>query len=230
MIILAIALHLTIGKNKYNNNKKEVGQRYPLKEIFIDKKRNNFLLLTVIIFFTFMIVQTIISTWGPTFYRTERYFDIYSASLIISIYYITNFIGRIVIIYIIGKIKLNFLLAIISSLAFISFIFMVFFKNRGVVFTSLAIGGVACSGIVPILISTGTIIYDKGKGIVVTILFALSGIGESISPLLIKLSLRYDAVGPMLLVIIFMGITLFLIIIRISYNRKILREACSELD
>ena len=219
LIFLTIVLYITLRKSRKYNLNKDITQKYSFKEVFIDKRCNTFFVLTVIISFTFMISQTIISTWGPIFYRTERYFDIYSASLIISIFYITNFIGRIILSFIIGRIKQNVLIIVISSLAFISIIFMIFFKSRNIIFTFLVIGGLSCSGILPILVSTGSTIYDKGRDILVTILFVIEGIGGAIAPVLIKFFIRFGTSMPMILIIVFMGVALIIIIIRSNYNK-----------
>ena len=80
--------------------------------------------------------------------------------------------------------------------------------------------GVGLSGITPLLYSAGGTIYDKGRGVLATIIFISANAGIAVVPLLIRLALNINSLFSLSVSIIFIFIILFVILIS-SFSKKI---------
>ncbi|HAJ95768.1 MAG TPA: hypothetical protein DCP02_06000, partial [Actinobacteria bacterium] len=98
----------------------------PLKEIFRDKKRNIYMVLTAILMVFYIMSEVTISSWAPTFFRVEKLFDLYSASLILSVFWIGILIGRLTISILSYKFKASILLIVLSVISIIGLILAIF--------------------------------------------------------------------------------------------------------
>ncbi len=221
IISVTIILYLALIGGRGGRKVIEEKEKVSFKEIFTDIRRNIiFLLITASIVF-YCASETIISAWSPTFFRSERMFDIETAGLVISIFWISIIIGRIVVSSMAGKIRSGYVMLGLSAVAIISMIFMVLLKSRYVILIVVGLTGLGFSGMFPLLISSGSAVYKKGKGVLITILFAASNIGISIAPFVTRLISRYNITFSVSLAIIFMFLAMLLLIAYVVCENKI---------
>jgi len=220
IIVVTIILYLSLIGGRGGRKVIEEKEKVSFKEIFTDSRRNiMFLLITVSIVF-YCASETIISAWSPTFFRSERMFDIQTAGLVISIFWISVIIGRAVVSSMAGKIRSGYVMLGLSVAAIISMIFMIFLKSRYAILIAMSFTGLGFSGMFPLLISSGSAVYKKGKGVLITILFAASNIGISIAPFITRLISRYNITFSVSLAIISMFLVmLFLIAYMVRENK-----------
>lgn len=212
IIAVTIILYLSLIGGRRGRKVIEEKEKVSFKEIFTDSRRNTiFLLITVSIVF-YCASETIVSAWSPTFFRSERMFDIETAGLVISIFWIAVIIGRAVVSSIAGKVHSSHVMIGLSAVAIISMIFMVFLKSRYAILIAMSFTGLGFSGMFPLLISSGSTVYKKGKGVLITILFAASNIGISIAPFLTRLVSRHNITFSVSLAIIFMFLAMLLLV------------------
>lgn len=157
-----------------------------LKDIFINRSSN---LILVFIFFAIIFYaasETVMATWAPTFFRLERGLDIRSAGFVLTLFWIFIIAGRVLALILSGKVKAVKLMAILSITAVAAVSILIFMKSVYLIYVLIAIAGFGYSALFPLLISTGSTIYEKGRGVLVTILFAASNMGLSAAPFLTK--------------------------------------------
>jgi predicted MFS family arabinose efflux permease len=149
-------------------------------------------LLGLLILLFYCISETVISTWSPTFLRSTRNFDIRYASFSIAIYIISVLIGRAIIAVFAGKCRSNTIILFLSVLAFLSLLFFTFFKSTHASFISVFFVGLGFSGIITIGISSTSTVYEKGRGVLASIIFAVTNLGISIAPFLTGQASKYN--------------------------------------
>jgi len=219
IIIVIIILYLTITrKAKYDTIKQE--EVLSFKEIFLHKNKNTIFILTTFLLVAYCISETVIATWSPTFLRSEKMFDIQSAAFFVSIFWISILAGRVIIGFFAGKVKANYMILILSGVAVASMFFMFLSDSKYFIFIAVIFVGLGFSGIFPLLISSGSTIYKKGKGVLLTILFASAHLGISVSSYLTRFVSKYNMTLSVFISIIFMGVTMILIIFHIFYKKR----------
>lgn len=220
-IVIILLLYLILTRKKDYPEVAEKKTRISLKETFNKKKNNIIFILIVFSLLVYSISETVISAWSPTFLRTERMFNVGTAGLAISLFWGAQIIGRIITSIFAGRIRTNLLLLILTITALLSLFFLVFLKNQSIIFIAIGIAGLGYSGIFPLLISTGTNVYDKGKGVLLTILVAFGALGISISPYITRVISKFSMILSMSISIIFMAVLMVIILIRF-FNKKYL--------
>jgi FHS family glucose/mannose:H+ symporter-like MFS transporter len=219
IIIVIIILYLTITRKiKYDNIKQE--EVLSFKEIFLYKNKNTIFILTIFLLVAYCISETVIATWSPTFLRSEKMFDIQSAALFVSIFWISIIAGRVIVGFLAGKIKANYMILILSGVAVVSMFFMFLSDSKYFIFIAVFFAGLGFSGIFPLLISSGSTIYKKGKGVLLTMLFASANLGISTSSYLTRFVSQHNMTLSIFLSIIFMSVTMMLIIFHIFYKKR----------
>ncbi len=219
LISLVIVLYLTITRRiDYLSLKPD--KRIPFKEIFIDKNRNILFIFTAIMLMVYVMSETVLALWAPTFFRSERLFDVRDAALLISLFWVGLLAGRVITGIIAGKIKLYYLILILSTIGFISSIIIYFFESKSAIFAMMVIIGLGFSSIFPLLVSFGSTIYSSGTGLLLTILFTSANIGISIAPSLTRSLSRFGMLLSISLVPIFMMVFIILTIFVIIYSRR----------
>lgn len=220
-IVIILLLYLILTRKKDYSEAVEKKTSISLKEIFNKKKNNIIFILIVFSLLIYSISETVISAWSPTFLRTERMFTVETAGLAISLFWGAQIFGRIITSIFAGRIRTNILLLILAITALLSLFFLVFLKNQSIIFIAVGIAGLGYSGISPLLISTGTSVYDRGKGVLLTILVAFGALGISISPYITKVISKFSMILSMSISIIFMAVLMVIILIRF-FNKKYL--------
>ncbi len=192
-----------------------------LKDIFINRSSN---LILVFIFFAIILYcasETVMATWAPTFFRLERGLDIRSAGFVLTLFWIFIIAGRVLALILSGKVKAVKLMAILSITAVAAVSVLIFMKSVYLIYVLIAVAGFGYSALFPLLISTGSTIYEKGRGVLVTILFAASNMGLSAAPFLTK----YISVKNMLFSLgisplIMAGVFILVFMIMLIRNKK----------
>ena len=222
-ILLITILYLTVTRKRKYRISDEQKRKIAFKEIFLYRNKNILFLITFILMLVYTIPETIVFTWSPTFFRVERTFDIATAGIIVSIFWISVGIGRFIIGSIAGKINTNYLMLLLLIIASISITFMVFSELKYVIFIAIIFFGLSSSGIYPLLISSGSTIYEAGRGVLITFLYVAEAMGLSIAPYLTRYISKYNMTLSISVSIILLGIILILILIKIFYEKKFIK-------
>jgi MFS transporter, FHS family, glucose/mannose:H+ symporter len=219
IILLFILLSYILINNlkTYNKNITRT-EKISFKEIFAVRKKNIILMIMVFSLIFFALSETIVYSWSPTFFRTERMFSIETAGILLSLYWIGVIIGRIIISIIAGRINSNKILLIFSiiNLGLLFCLFSIDAKN--IILIIMLVTGLGLSGIFPLLITKGSTLYNKGKGILLTLLSGSASIGGAVSPFITKiivskfnitLSVYFAIIYTIILIIFFITAMLY---------------------
>jgi MFS transporter, FHS family, glucose/mannose:H+ symporter len=198
----------------------EEEEKISFKQIFFDRKKNIIFALGSALMFFYCISETVIATWSPTFLRAARALDIRYAGLTVAIFWLGILVGRIIVSFFAGKHNPNIIMLFLSVLAFSSLILFVIFKSKYATLTTSALAGLGCSGISTIGVSSASTIYERGGGILATIIFAVNYVGISISPFLTRISSRFNMTFSIILAPVFMLMVFVVIIIKIVYEKN----------
>lgn len=220
LIIIIIILYLTITRRiGYLSLKRD--QKISLKEIFTDKRRNILFILTAVMLVVYTISETVIATWAPTFFRTERAYNIGDAALVISLFWGGILVGRVITGILSGKIRAYYLVLILSLIAVLSTVSIYFSGSRNLDLIIIVIVGLGYSAIFPLLVSTGSNVYKMGSGVLLTILFAAANFGVSLTPYMTRFFSGFSMLLSISLAPVFMMVFIILSIIIIIYSRSI---------
>jgi predicted MFS family arabinose efflux permease len=217
--VIAIVLYITM-KGRKSSLVKEEAEKIPIKKIFYDKKRNVVFLLGLLILLFFCIAETVISTWSPTFLRSERMFDIKYAGYAIAIYIISVLIGRTILAAFAGKYRSNIMLMFLSVFSLIALLCFTFFKSTYATFISVFFIGLGFSGIITIGVSASGTVYEKGRGVLASIIFSVINFGILLAPLLAGQVSKFNMTLSVALSPIFILILIIVIIIKMIYEKK----------
>jgi MFS transporter, FHS family, glucose/mannose:H+ symporter len=220
LIIINICLYLIIYLKKGSAHTSSQQENTSLREIFTSKYKNIVycLIFLAVIFYCYS--ETIIATWIPTYLRQVKNFDIQSAALTLTIFWLFIIIGRAASLAVAGRVKTSKIIIAISVLAVISFTVLIFLNKSYLIYIFAALSGLGYSAMFPLLISAGSTIYLKGRGVLATGLFIASNIGISAAPFFTKYT---SAVSPLFSVSfapLFMAlVTIIIITVRILNAR-----------
>ncbi|MHB1346606.1 MAG: MFS transporter [Candidatus Humimicrobiaceae bacterium] len=190
ILIFLISINIILYVVMKGKTKEEayvrIEAKLSLKEIFTDRTKN---IIFIAIFFAigfYCCSETIVATWAPTFFRLTRDLGVESGSILLNLFWLFIIIGRIISMVIAGRIKALKIMTGISILAIISMSVVVFLYSRYAIFAFIALAGLGYSAMFPLLYSTGSMLYEKGKGMTITILFIATNIGTTIAPFITK--------------------------------------------
>ncbi|MES0341338.1 MAG: MFS transporter [Candidatus Humimicrobiaceae bacterium] len=219
LIIIIIILYLIITRRiGYMSIKND--QKISFKEIFTNKTKNILFILMAVMLGVYAISETVIATWAPTFFRSERSFNISDAALVVSLYWGGILVGRVITGILSGKLKTNYLILILSSIGLISAISIYFVDNKNIILIIAFVVGLGYSAIFPLLVSSGSNIYKLGSGVLLTILFASANLGLSLAPFMTRFFSRFNMTISISLAPIFMMIFIIISISLIIYSRR----------
>ena len=169
----------------------------------------------------YTISETVIATWAPTFFRTERAYSIGDAALVVSLFWGGILAGRVITGILSGKIRAYYLVLILSLIAVLSAVSIYFSGSRNLDLVIIVLIGLGYSAIFPLLISTGSTVYKLGRGVLLTILFAAANLGISLTPYMIRFFSGFSMLLSISLAPIFMMVFIILSISIIIYSRAI---------
>ncbi len=193
----------------------------PVKELFRNRSKNIYIILTVTLMLLYIMAEVTIFSWAPTFYRIEKLFDIYSAGLMVSIFWVGILAGRLLISFLSYKIKGGTLLIFLSVISMVGLFVGIFSGNKIIILIGAGIIGIGFSGIPPLLISSAGKIFSAGKEVPLTILFSIGITGGSLIPFAIKLIAEYSLLFSIAISIVFMAVFTVFVFIRRTYRKKL---------
>lgn len=225
LIVIGLVF-ISLASYIFTDRKKQVGllekkENLPLKKVFKHKNKNIYMALTVILMLLYVMSEVTIFSWAPTFFRMEKLFDIYSAGLIVSVFWIGILAGRLIISFLSYKIKAGTLLILLSIISIIGLIVAIFPVNQIINFIGAGLIGLGFSGIPPLLISSAGKIFGSGKELSLTILFIVGIASGSIIPFAIRLIAGYNFFLSIAISLIFMTVFIIFVFIRKNYRKTI---------
>jgi len=225
LVVIGLTL-ISLISYLFINKKNQVGllaekKTLSMKEIFKYKNKNIYMVLTAILMLFYVMSEVTIFSWAPTFFRVEKLFDLYSASLIVSVFWVGILAGRLIISFLSYKIKAGTLLMMLSVVSIIGLILAIFPAVQKINFIGAGLIGLGFSGIPPLLISSASKIFGSEKDLSLTILFVVGITSGSIIPFIISLLANYSFLLSMVIAIIFMVIFAIFVIIRKSYRKTL---------
>ncbi|MBN1298407.1 MAG: MFS transporter [Actinobacteria bacterium] len=225
ILLIIISFIFTGRKKTYFAEQKNKSNESPVN--FKNKIFIVVFILTAFVLFTYMAAQTVIVSWAPTYFRVLRGFDIYSASVIVSVFFIANFMGRATISFLIKKIDPELMLIAISFLCLLSTAFIVFINNKISVYVFLFLMGLSASGIIPLsVISISKKSRFIRQGVMIAILFASGDIGAMLAPYVIKLVYEKSLKFTIFTALVFITVNFFTVLIRYYFLKKPEKYIC----
>ena len=221
LILIVMALYIFIPGKRKDERLHKHRIELNFKKIFKDPQLNRLFLIIFLTMVIFVIAETVATTWIPTFLRLERMFDLKDAGLIYTVFMISNMVGRIGLAYFAGKVRSGKLIFLLLSVTIISTTVVIFSTQKPIIFTFIVLAGLGFSGIFPLLFSTAGTIYEKGRGILVTILTLSDFTGLSIAPYLTRYVSRFSMLWSISLTIVFLLLALLLHTASVLYKRRI---------
>ena len=192
---------------------------YP-KQIFRNKANNFTYGIIVLLTMTYCISEAVIIFWGPTFLRAERFFNLQNTGLALSVFWLSVIGGRLIISIFTDKVDNFKIMFFISIIGFFSVLFFTILSDKYLIFIFITLAGLSYSGIFPLLVSSGSEIFDRGKGLILTIIFTASSIGKAVTPYLIDITSGVSMFLSIFLAVIFMALTVFLLAILLFFHKK----------
>ncbi len=220
LILVSFALHLFIMRRKKVGLLAE-SKAIDFKRIFKYRKKNIYMILTSVLMFFYVISEVVIFSWAPTFFRAEKLFSLFNASLVVSFFWIGILAGRLVISFLSYRIKAGTLLIILSLISLAGLSCAIFVNSQIVNFIGIGLTGIGFSGIPPLLISSAGRIFGSGKEISLTILFVIGIIGGSAIPFVIILLSGYGLFISMLIAVISMAVFFIMVFVRRAYRKTL---------
>ena len=205
MIAINIILYVSLLGRKSKSAAIQNEEKFPLREIFT--------ILVFLAVFFYCSSETIVATWTPTFLGLARNLSMQPASLALNLFWLFVIIGRLIILIIAGRVKSVKIMVFISTLAVISMLAFSFFYNKYIIFVLISIAGLGYSALFPLLISSGSTLYEKGRGLLATFLFLASNIGLASAPVITKLSSKVSMQLSISFSFILMAVVIIIILI-----------------
>jgi MFS transporter, FHS family, glucose/mannose:H+ symporter len=219
LIVCIIILYVSIslrGQNKIISN---TIQKVSFKEIFINRKINLIYFFTLFTIATYIVGEIVFANWSPTYLRLAKGLDIQSAALGVTFFQIFVVIGRFIASSIVGKIKARTILIFISFLAFISIILFVISDSKIFIYMTISLAGLGYSAMYPLLLSSGSTLYQKGRGTLSSMIFASAYVGMAATPFITRKIGSFNLTFSILVALIFSG-TATILIIFLNYYEK----------
>jgi MFS family permease len=226
MLIIFFVMFLLIfltRKNKYAStyNKRE---KIVLKEIFADQSKNIYFVTVFIVLVIYCVSESVVAAWAPTFFRLSKNMPLQSAAITVSFFQLFIIAGRMSISFFAGKIKAEKIMILLTIFSTLSILLIIFSNTELHVFLSISFAGIGFSGMYPLLISSGSTIYEKGRGFLASLLFAAAYLGKSVTPFIIRAIARYDLVLSFSFSAILTAVLVFLVLFLFFFKKKINRS------
>ena len=167
----------------------------------------------------YVVPEFVLSNWSPTFFRMESIIGVQSASYMLSIFWTAIIIGRILFSFIAGRIKSRYIMLVLALISMASTVLLIFSKSSQSIYLLIGLAGLGYSALFPLILSTGSTVYEKGRGTLATLMLLSSGIGLSLASYLTRTVSKYNMFLSMFMAVIFITMLLVLIIILIFYMK-----------
>ncbi|MCL5073310.1 MAG: MFS transporter [Actinobacteria bacterium] len=225
-ILITMVLYILISLNGQNRIIAAKTQKILFREVFVERDKNFIFIMILLVAAIYCTAETVIATWAPTYLRLAKNMDIQSAALSITFFQTFTVLGRFIASVLTGKVKVKTILITISGLAFISIIFFVLSKSRFFLFANISLAGLGFSAMYPLLVSSGSTIYEKGRGILASLIFASLYIGKTMAPFITKKIAETNLTFSITVALVFSGVSSLIIIFLIIYERIKSRKTC----
>ena len=170
--LINVILCFTLKLRYKGGTKVEAEPLLAFKKIFYDKRINMIFITGCILGMLYCVSETVMTTWLPTFLRTGRSMDIFYAGFSVSLFWFGILAGRIVVSIIAGKFKSNYIILILSVFAFAALLIFILAKSNYLILVFAAVSGLFFSGIPTLQTAITGTVYEKGRGILISIIFA----------------------------------------------------------
>jgi len=218
-IALNVMLYIPISLRGQNKIIANTIQKVSLKEIFVDKRINLIYFLTLLTISIYIVGEVVFANWSPTYLRLAKGFDIQSAALGVTFFNIFIAVGRLIATLILGKIKARTILIFLSFSAILSIILFVISYSKIFIYMTISLAGLSYSAMYPLLLSSGSTLYKKGRGMLSSMLFASAFFGIAATPFMTRKIGSFNLIFSILFALIFSG-TSTLLLIFINYYEK----------
>jgi FHS family glucose/mannose:H+ symporter-like MFS transporter len=219
VIVFIIILYVFISLRGQNKIIANTVQKVSFKEIFVNRKVNIIYFLTLFIIATYIVGEIVFANWSPTYLRLAKGLDIQSAALGVTFFQVFVVIGRFIASSIVGKIKARTILIFISCLALISIVLFVLSDSKVFIYTTISLAGLGYSAMYPLLLSSGSTLYEKGRGVLSSMIFASAYFGIAATPFLTRKIGTFNLTFSILVALIFSG-TATIMIVFLNYYEK----------
>ena len=223
LIIINIVLYITVTARRKSSSVVDKEEKINLRSVFTSKIRNTIFILVFLAVIFYCWSEIVVATWSPTYFRLARDLDIQSAGFLLTLFYLFIVIGRGISLIIAGRVRSTIIMMSILPVAIISMSVVIFVDSRYLIYILIALAGLGYSAMFPLLVSTGSTLYQRGRGVLATGLFIASNIGISIAPFVTKLISKNNL--PMSLgisvVLIFIVLIIVFIVHTLSIKRKV---------
>jgi len=219
LVLVSLLSYLLVNKKQVSTlGEKET---IPIRETFRYRKKNIYMMFTAFMMLFYVMSEVTIFSWAPTFFRIEKLFDLYSASIIVSVFWVGILAGRLIISFLSYKFKAGNLLVALSIISLVGLILAIFPVSQIINYIGTGLIGLGFSGIPPLLISSSGRIFGPGKDLSLTILFVVGSTSGSLVPFIISLLADYSFLLSMVIAIIFMFIFTIFVFIRKNYRKTL---------
>jgi fucose permease len=221
LLLTNIVLYILISGRKKENTSVIEEAKLPFREIFFDKDNNRIFVIVCLAIIIYTCSETIVATWSPSFFMLAKNLAVAPVSLALNLFWLFIIVGRLIAIIIAGRIKSTSIITVLSIIAILAMAAAIFVYNRYLIFVFISIAGFGYSMIYPLLVSTGSTIYEKGRGMLATLLFISGNAGTALAPLIIKFSAKVSLVISISFSFILMiFITIMVLIMAFLFNKK----------
>ena len=219
VVVFTIILYISISLRGQNKIIANTIQKVSFKEIFVNRKINLIYFLTLFTIATYIVGEVVFANWSPTYLRLAKGFDVQSAALGVTFFNIFIVVGRFIASSIVGKIKARTILIFISCLAFISIILFVISDSKVFIYMTISLAGLGYSAMYPLLLSSGSTLYEKGRGTLSSLIFASAYFGIAATPFITRKIGSFNLSFSVLFALIF-SVTATASIIFLNYYEK----------
>jgi len=220
IITMTLVLYVTITKKRKYAAASPKGTIRLFKDVFRDRSANTVFVIIFFIMIFYVTAEFVISNWTPTFLRMERSFDIQMAGIIVTVFWVSVVLGRIIISYLTARFSAYSIMITLSALSLFSSVSIMFAASINMAFISITILGLSISGLWPLIIYSGGAVYKKGRGTLLNMVFLASSAGTTLAPYLTRTISRTSMLFSMATPAIFMALVLMLLIVIIIIKKK----------
>lgn len=220
MILITAVSYSLLSLKGQNRIIANTVQRVTFKEIFTDRNTNISYMILLLIVIIYIMGETVFGNWTPTYLRLAKGLDIQSAALGVTLFNIFVVIGRFIASSLAGKIKAKTIMLTISILAIFSAILFVISDSKLFIYITVSLVGLGYSAMYPLLVSTGSTLYLKGRGMLSSMIFAAGYGGKTITPFITKAIAERNLTLSILIAAVFSGVAAFFIIFLIVFEKR----------
>ncbi len=211
LVVIIFILYFTLKKFRKTEVYYEEEKKLQFKKIFFDRRLNIIFILGCIPLTFYAISETVISTWASPFLQSVKFFDVQTAGLTVSIFWIAVIAGRIIVSAVAGRFKANYIIMVLSVMAIVPIIVFISVKSAYAAMITVACAGLGYSGIITLGISSASTVYKKGRGVLASIVFAAANSGIFIAPFITRFVSGFSmnlsiAVAPLSMALMFLFI------------------------